>query len=329
MDASSVPSTLRSAAAERDGDDQAATLRGKGVLFSCGETPMVMRMFVLVTSLASFSFAGRAFAQAPSAEAVTAREATESASATPPVEIVAHRGASHDAPENTVAAFREAWKQGADGAELDIYLTSDGYIVASHDKDTKRTAGIAVPIAASTLKELRSLDVGAWKGEEFAGETIPTLEQMLEAVPEGKKVYIEVKCGVEIIPELMRKLEAFDRPASRTPIICFNADVIAEAKRRRPDRPAYWLSDLKDGKTAESLIARAKEIGADGLDLKAGPELDAAFAAKVREAGLRLDVWTVNDPELARRMASIGVQGITTDKPQALRQGIHPEPVSP
>lgn len=283
---------------------------------------MNLRIGIVLISLVAMIPAGGLIAQV-SSKPDTGEEAGSDGTATRPVvEIIAHRGASHDAPENTVAAFREAWRQGADGAELDIYLTADGHIVACHDKDTKRTAGIEVPVAKSTLKELRSLDVGAWKGEAFAGEGIPTLEQMLEAVPEDKRTYIEVKCGPEIVPELLRKLEAFDRPVSRTPVICFNAEVVAAVKKARPDRPAYWLSDLKNGKTAESLIARAREIGADGLDLKAGPELDAAFAAKVREAGLRLDVWTVNDPDLAGRMVSAGVNGITTDKPMELRRAI-------
>lgn len=237
----------------------------------------------------------------------------------PPVEIIAHRGASHDAPENTVAAFRAAWEQHADGAELDIYLTADGHIVACHDKDTMRTARIRLTVAESTLEELRFLDVGHWKGPRFVNERIPTLQEMLATVPENKKVYVEVKCGPEIVPEMLRQLEASGHPPSQTPVICFNADVVAAVKTARPDLPAYWLSDLKEGKTAESLIARAKEIHADGLDLKAGPELDQTFADKVQAAGLRLDVWTVNDPELARRMASIGVEGITTDRPEWLR----------
>ncbi|MDP6721144.1 MAG: glycerophosphodiester phosphodiesterase family protein, partial [Pirellulaceae bacterium] len=93
--------------------------------------------------------------------------------------IVAHRGASYDAPENTLAAFRLAWRQGADGIEGDFYLTKDGQIVCIHDADTKRTAGVSRQVAKSTLAELRELDVGRWKDEEFAGERMPTLQQVL------------------------------------------------------------------------------------------------------------------------------------------------------
>jgi glycerophosphoryl diester phosphodiesterase len=248
------------------------------------------------------------------------------------VEIIGHRGASHDAPENTVAAFKEAWAQNADGAEFDIYLSRDCQIVAIHDKDTKRTtAGAAIKTVVETnFDELRSLDVGTWKNPKFAGEKIPTFDEMLAAVPEGRKVYIEVKCGPEIVPLMLHHLRLLGRDPKLTPVICFNAEVVAAVKKARPDLQAYWLSDLKEPKTAESLIAKAKEIGADGLDLKAGPELDQAFADKVRAAGLRLDVWTVNDASLARRMATIGVQGITTDRPAWLRAELgKPEPPAP
>ena len=236
------------------------------------------------------------------------------------VEIIGHRGASWDAPENTVVALKLAWEQQADGAEFDVYLTQDGKIVACHDKDTKRTAGVSKLIAETSLAELRKLDVGTWKNIKFAGERIPTLEEMLATMPAGKKVYIEVKCGPEIVPELDRVLQATRLKPAQTPVICFNADVIAAVKKLRPDLPAYWLVSLKEDTTADSLITKAQEIRADGLDLSANARLDQAFATKIRSAGLRLDVWTVNDPAVARRMAQIGVQGITTDRPAWLRE---------
>lgn len=236
------------------------------------------------------------------------------------VEIVGHRGASFEAPENTVSALKLAWEQGADGAEFDIYLTRDGKIVACHDKDLKRTAGSELRIVESNLDELRLLDVGKWKNAKYAGEKIPTLAEMLATVPKGKRVYIEVKCGPEIIPELMRELSASSLPAASTPIISFNAQVIAAAKAARAEVPAYWLVDVKQDSQAEKLIEKAHAIHADGLDLSSKPELDMSFAAKVKGAGLRLDVWTVNDVAVARRMIAIGAQGITTDRPGWLRE---------
>lgn len=238
----------------------------------------------------------------------------------PAVAIIAHRGASFDAPENTVSAIKLAWEQQADGSEFDIYLTKDGRIVVCHDKDMKRTAGVSKLIADSTLDELRTLDVGTWKNAKFAGEKVPTLEEMLMTIPAGKRVFIEVKCGPEIVPELDRVLKRTPFKPSQTPVICFDASVIAAVKQRRPDLPAYWLVGLKKETRVEALIAKAQEIRADGLDLSANEFLDAPFAEKIRHAGLRLDVYTVNDVQLAKRMIAIGVQGITTDRPGWLRE---------
>jgi glycerophosphoryl diester phosphodiesterase len=240
------------------------------------------------------------------------------------VEIVAHRGASHDAPENTVAAIKLAWDQKADASEFDIYLTKDRKIVVIHDKDTKRVAGVDKTVAEQTLDELRRLDVGRWKGAKFTGERIPTLEEMLATVPPGKRVFIEVKTGPEIVPELQRVLNAAKLKPEQTAIISFKANVIAAVKKARPDLQAYWIVSLKAAKGkpppgAETLITKAKAIGADGLDLSASEVLDRDYAAKVKSAGLQLHVWTVNDAAMARQMVEIGVNGITTDRPGWLR----------
>jgi glycerophosphoryl diester phosphodiesterase len=247
--------------------------------------------------------------------------------AEPRVEIIAHRGASWDAPENTVAALKLAWEQGADAVEFDVFLTKDGHIVAMHDRDTERTAGVKLLVADSTLDELRKLDVGKWKDPKYAGEKIPTLAEMLATVPAGKQAFVEVKCGPEIVPELDRVLRESKLKPEQTPVISFNADVIAAVKKARPDLPAYWIVGLRENKktkapppTAEQLIAKAKEIRADGLDLQAAPVLDKAYADKVKAAGLRLYVWTVNDADEARRMVEIGAEGITTDRPGWLRE---------
>lgn len=243
----------------------------------------------------------------------------------PKVEIVAHRGASFDAPENTIAAIKLAWEQKADASEFDIYLTKDGKIVVIHDATTKRTAGVELKVADSMLEDLRKLDAGKWKDAKFAGEKLPTLEEMLATVPVEKRVFIEVKCGPEIVPEMDRVIKASKLKPAQTCVISFNADVIAATKKARPDLQALWLVSLapKNAKprTAEELIAKAKEIKADGLDLSATPAvLDKAFGDKVKQAGLKLYVWTVNDAELAKKMIAAGAESITTDKPGWLRE---------
>ena len=243
--------------------------------------------------------------------------------ATPP-EIVAHRGASHDAPENTVAAIKLAWEQQADGSEFDIYLTKDGHLAVIHDADTKRTAGVAAPVAKTTWDELRKLDVGTWKSAAFVGEKIPSLAEMLATVPAGKTAFIEVKCGPEAVPELVTVIDAAKLKPAQTPVIAFNAAVIAAVKKARPAVPAYWLVtlDRKTGQppTAAALVAKAKEIHADGLDLSASPLLDKTYADAIKAAGLKLYVWTVDDMAVAQRMAALGVDGITTNRPAWLRE---------
>lgn len=238
------------------------------------------------------------------------------------VEIIGHRGASYDAPENTLASLRLAWEQGADAVEFDAWQTRDGHIVLFHDEALTRTAGVSGRVADRTLAELRQLDVGRWKSPAFAGERIATLAEALATVRAGKRALIEVKCGPEVVPELDRVLTASGLAPRQTTVISFSADVVAAFKRQRPDVPAYWVVDLDEhAHTAEKLIAVAKSVAADGLDVSATPAvLDAAFAAKVLTARLELCVWTVDTAELARQMIAAGVASITTNRPGWLRE---------
>ena len=120
--------------------------------------------------------------------------------------IVAHRGASKLAPENTIAAFELAWDQGADAIEGDFLLTADGEIVCIHDKNTKRVAKSNFTVEDSTLNELLQLDVGAWMGNKWSGTKIPTTSQVFATIPSGKLIYNEIKCGSEIISKLFEEL---------------------------------------------------------------------------------------------------------------------------
>jgi glycerophosphoryl diester phosphodiesterase len=248
----------------------------------------------------------------------------------PKTEIVGHRGASHDAPEDTVAAIKLAWEQKADVSEFDMWLTRDGKIVVLHDASTKRTAGVDRKVAEHTLAELRTLDVGRWKGPQFAGEKIPTLEEMLATVPPGKQVHAEIKCGPEIIPELDRVLKASGLKPEQTLITSFSADTLAAVKKARPDLPTSWIVRIsKRNETAadlDALVTKAKAIRASGLNLSVSDAIDAEFVGKMKAAGLRLDVWTVDDPAEARRLARIGVDGILTNRPGWLREQLTAEP---
>ncbi|HET6568652.1 MAG TPA: glycerophosphodiester phosphodiesterase family protein, partial [Rhodothermales bacterium] len=194
--------------------------------------------------------------------------------AEPNVEIIAHRGESADAPENTMAAFRLAWQRNDPAIELDVHLTKDGRLIVSHDANTKRTTGVDRIIEESTLEELRALDAGSWKGAQWAGEKLPTLEEVLAELPDGKKCIIEIKAGPEVVPAVARAVRESGLPPEQLAVISFNLDAVAESKRQLPDIEAYYLASFKQDEatgawtpTIDTLIARAQSAGVDGLDL--------------------------------------------------------------
>jgi len=249
------------------------------------------------------------------------------------MEIIAHRGASHDAPENTLAAVRLAWQQGADAVEVDVQLSKDGKLVVIHDDNTKRSGGFARRVGAQTLDELRRLDVGRWKGWRWAGEKIPTLATVLVTVPEGKRLFVEFKCGPAGIPEFKRAAKDMGKRAGSLVAIGFSPETMRQLKAEMPGLEVCWISKLRrhwrtgrSSPAAEKLIAATKELGVDGLDLDARSPVNLALVDKLKAAGLKLYVWTVDSPAKARQLAATGVDGITTNRPGWLREQIQQAP---
>ena len=237
------------------------------------------------------------------------------------VEVIAHRGFSYVAPENTLVAMREAYKTGADGVELDIHLTADRKVILSHDETTSRTTGgTSMVIAETSASALQKLDVGSWKNAKFAGEKMPLLEEMLAELPKGVRAFVEFKSGGDGAVEVRDVVEKSGKRGQVT-FISFGLDTITEVKRTMPDRPAYWLrgteKDKETGKViphGPELIRQAKERGLDGLDLNYGG-ITAEFVKEAKAAGLEVHAWTVNYADEAARLRDIGVDSITTDRP--------------
>jgi len=243
------------------------------------------------------------------------------------VEIIAHRGASHDAPENTLAAIRLAWQQGADAVEVDVQLSKDGKLVVIHDDNTKRSGRFARKVNAQTLDELRKLDVGRWKGKRWAGERIPTLAAVLATVPDGKRLFVEFKCSPVGIPEFKRVAKNTGKRPGPIVAIGFSRETMRQIKAEMPDLEVCWISMFRrhwrTGRwlpAAEELIAAAQEIGVDGLDLDARGPLNATLVSKLSAAGLKVYVWTVDSPAKAGKLVAAGVDGITTNRPGWLRE---------
>ncbi len=243
------------------------------------------------------------------------------------MDIIAHRGASADAPENTLAAVKLAWAQQADAVEVDLYLSKDRQIVVSHDPTTKRTAGVDRNVQDQTLTELRALDVGRWKGPQWSGQRIPTLEELLVTIPTGKRLVLEIKGGPELLPILQETLERAHAKPAQIVLIGFSYPTMCLARERFPRHQVYWLSEFKQdpvtkswSPTAEELIGKARTARFDGLNVNCQEPVNAAFVQKVKAENLQVYVWTVNDGAVARRLVEAGVAGITTDRPGWLRE---------
>ncbi len=244
--------------------------------------------------------------------------------------VVAHRGASAVAPENTLSAFREAWALGADAVEGDFYLTRDSQIVCIHDKTTKRTAEKELDVAGSSLAELRRLDVGSWKGSRFKGEQIPTLQEVLATVPPEKHLFLEIKCGPEIVPRLKEILQHGPLPTEQVVIISFSEQVVTAVKRAMPRMTVQWLVGFEQEKgtgrwspTFAQIAAKVPDLGVDGIDCQGRREVvNSDFARRARDVGLELHVWTIDDADSVRYYQRLGVDSITTNRPRLVRQAM-------
>jgi len=247
--------------------------------------------------------------------------------------LIAHRGASHEAPENTQAAFALAWEQGADGIEADFRLTRDGRVVCLHDAGTGRTAGVAMEVAEASLDELRRLDIGVWKGARWQGERIVTLEEVLARLPVGKRLFIELKSGPEIIEPVQRILAAAGVPAEQLRLLAFDAQLVARMKEQLPGMRACLNVDYRWSLPARSWSQTRTEIravlercGADGLSSRAHALLDAQFVAGLHDSAKEIHVWTVDSARSASHYKALGVDSIMTNRPGRLRDRLAAEP---
>lgn len=234
------------------------------------------------------------------------------------MEIIAHRGDSWYAPENTMASVTSAWAKDADAVEVDVYLTKDDRVVALHDRTTGRTGNVDLHVNESTAAELRRVDVGGWKSEEFAGEPIPFLEDIVATIPPGKRLFIEIKGTAETVPYINDIIEASGR-RDRVVVIGFELETVKASKAAMPDVPAYWLlsaptDDEDDPQPLPvDVVVTANRNGLDGINVDY-PGITPELVEACRRLGLGIYVWTVNAVADLQMMAELGVDGITTDR---------------
>jgi len=243
--------------------------------------------------------------------------------------IIAHRGASHIAPENTLPAFELAFKENADFIEGDFRLTKDGKVVCIHDALTKRTAPLQKKYRISSRKynELLTLDFGLWKDEQYTGTKIPRIEEILEIIPKGKGIVIEIKVNnKDLFYSLKSILRNSGLPYHKIFIIAFDPKIISIVKREIPKVKTYWLynwyyskEDKKYSNTEAEILKILKILGCDGIDINPLPKLSVQFVESLRKNNLGLFAYTVESLKEALRLLAMGVDGITTNYPLRLR----------
>ena len=244
--------------------------------------------------------------------------------------LIAHRGESNDAPENTLPAYKMAVGRGF-GFECDVYLSKDGRIFTFHDRNLKRTTNGANTnrCADVTWDEISRLDVGGWgkwKGSKYVGTRPALLEEVLSLARDGRMIYVEVKPGPEIVPYIKKVFATQKNATSKnTLFISFEKATCKALKKQMPEFKVYWLTSSKHWKTpghppvtAKDVIAAMRETGADGVDCHYAPDVvTAEMVAEVRKAGYEFHVWTVDRLEDTEEAFRRGAQTVTTNCAEA------------
>lgn len=229
--------------------------------------------------------------------------------------IIAHRGASGHAPENTLAAFKKAVALGATFIETDLQLSRDAHFVAIHDDTVNRTTNGQGKVHDQTLATLRRLDAGSWFGSEYTGERIPTLEEILEFSKKNDVVfYLELKPsgswgGEHALVGALRE----SGEAARVVVISFDPSILAGLRKIEP---TLMTGVLYDGQLADPLKS-ALDVGARQIVVR-GDLVTPVMLEQARKRDLQVVCWTVNHPAHIRMLVTAGVDGIMSDYPDRL-----------
>ncbi len=227
-------------------------------------------------------------------------------------EVTAHRGSSKAAPENTMAAVRQAIEDGADWVEIDVQETADGEVVVFHDSDFMKLAGVDLKIWDATMADLKDLDVGSWFAPEFNRERVPTLGEVLDACQGKAGLNIELKYyghDQQLEQRVIDIVEAHDM-AAEIVVMSLKLDAVKKMKALRPN----WKIGLLMSVSAGNL----QSIDADFLAVNA-TFANRRFIRSAHESGKQVYVWTVNDAPTMSTMMGRGVDSLITDKPALAR----------
>ena len=258
--------------------------------------------------------------------------------------LIAHRGESHDAPENTLPAYRMAVERGF-GFECDIYLAKDGRLFTFHDRDLRRTTDGANTNRctdvtwADTVSKVNVGGWGKWKGSAFDPTRPALFSEVLALARDGRYIYVEVKGGdPSWVPYIKAEVErAPNVNPGNVLFISFGERICAELKKAMPDYKVYFLIGCRKGapgvpraqwtpRPVGEVVAKLRELGVDGVDISYDPAVvDKAYVDAVKAAGFEFHVWTVDRPDLAKRAFASGVDSLTTNRAKFILESCQSE----
>jgi glycerophosphoryl diester phosphodiesterase len=230
-----------------------------------------------------------------------------------PVVIIAHRGSSETAPENTLAAFRLAVEQRADFIEFDVQESADGEVIVVHDSDLMKVGGSPLKVWEATAAQLRAVDIGSRTAPQFSSERVPTLAETLAVSKGGSRVIVELKSygHDERLEERVVEIVEAAGMVDDSIFMSLDHDMVRKIKQLRPS----WRAGVLVAKAIGDLTS----LGADFLAVESRVAT-RAFVRQAHRAGQDVYVWTVNDPAWMLRAMSNGVDGLITDKPDLARR---------
>jgi glycerophosphoryl diester phosphodiesterase len=246
-----------------------------------------------------------------------------------PAEIIAHRGFSAEAPENTLAAIEAAIDAGAAAVEFDLRAAADGTPVLFHDETLRRTTDGTGRIGRSTVEELRRLDAGSWFGDEFVGERVPTLEETLDLIGSRlDRIYVEIKDvgGLENVDRIAEVAGAAGS-IERIVFIAMDWTLLDRIRASEPMAAVGYI--VRKNSELDAAVERVRGDPAAMIDFdKKLPLGDPSITEPLMELGIPMAAWTVDDPSEAARLVSMGVTRLTTNQVQRMvewRASLGPE----
>ena len=238
-----------------------------------------------------------------------------------PVKVIAHRGGAKLAPENTLAAIKNALDLQVDMIEIDVILSKDKEVIVIHDARIDRTTNGSGDVKEMTLSEIKKYDAGRWFDEKFKGETIPTLDEVFKTINKRATLLIEIKNGDEKYPGLESKvLEDIQKYQAHDWVIVqsFNEQTVLRFKKMDPAVRTYYLLGSNFVAFYANIDDHQKPLPYDGIAVRHSSIRDTRMVETIKNRGYDLFVWTVNEEADMRRLLEIGVKGIITDRPDLL-----------